>query len=167
MKNVEVLSINQVVQSIPTSVEDRTLSTEDKAQLIILKYHFQRAADLFENEMQEIVKSLKPEGFDALAQKVQASKDPEGTSAPTLTDEEQSTYDSQLKALNEEYGKARAARLMEDCDTPRHIPYSLFTAVVALIGDSTIEINKDQEISSTQALFMLAALLEEKDGKEQ
>lgn len=196
MKNVEVLSINQVVQSIPTQIDTRTLSTEDKAQLIILKYHFQKAADTFENEMQELIKSLKPEGFDELAQKVQQAEEAKekqleeakkvldtkesfnegakgtatGTLAgskdtpdiPTVSDEEQSKYDEQLATLNKEYNAARMKRLMEECDTPRHIPYTLFTALVAFIGDSSIKLSEEQKISSTQALFMLAALLEDK-----
>lgn len=186
MKNVEVINLSALVSALPTTIEGKSLDPDTKAKLIILKYHYEKASLAFEDEMQEELKKLKPEGFDDRLQKIQQAEnviaekkkydewkeDDEGEK-PTAPDAgvveaanktlaDRADFDKELAKVNEEYLSVRNTRLSEEYEsTPRTIDYATYVKLVDFIGDSKVKLLNGVELTSVQCLGGLAAILKE------
>lgn len=186
MKNIEVINLSVLVSALPTVIDGKTLDSDTKAKLIILKYHYEKANQSFEDEMQEELKKLKPEGFDDRLQKIQQAekaiadkkkfdewKEGDEGEKPTepskavleeakKTLDNRADFDKELDKVNDEYSKVRQTRLGEEFDgTPRTIDYSTYVKLVEFIGDNKITLPNGIELSSVQCLGGLAAIIKE------
>lgn len=71
MKNIEMLNKAMVIKNIPLVMEGRELPSKLQAKLMLMRVSFDKAASAYNDKLQEVLKGLKPEGFDELAQKIQ------------------------------------------------------------------------------------------------
>lgn len=75
MKYNEVFTREQVLSNIPLAIDGRKLSNDMQAKVMIMRVAYDKEANSFNQDMQEIAKGLKKEGFDERTQAIQKMED--------------------------------------------------------------------------------------------
>lgn len=139
MKYSEVFERQGVLRNIPLESDGLKVSSELAAKIILMRVAYDKEVKSFEDDMQEALKAMKPEGFDersgkfakledtdrkAAACKEWVKKGSEGE-APACPSEEEleeaeavrpgkEAYEKELEELNVKYMEARRQKLDED-----------------------------------------------------
>lgn len=139
MKYSEVFEKQGILRNIPLE-SGLKVSSALAAKIILMRVAYDKEVKSFEDDMQEVLKAIKPEGFDERSGKfarMEATdkkaallkewedngKEGDAPEAPTmeeLADAEslrsgKETYDKELEELNAKYMEARRQKLDEDC----------------------------------------------------
>lgn len=139
MKYSEVFERQGVLRNIPLEYDGLKVSSELAAKIILMRVAYDKEVKSFEDDMQEALKAMKPEGFDersgkfakledtdrkAAAHKEWEEKGSEGEAPECPSEEELSeaeavrpgkeSYGKELEDLNAKYMEARRQKLDEE-----------------------------------------------------
>lgn len=109
MKVVDVLNAQMLVANIPFVSEGRSLPSKLQARLMLMRVTLDKAVNAYREKMSEVMKGLKPEGFDELMEEV---KEPE--EGVTVPDEKVKEYEDKEKELLEKYNEANKEEMGND-----------------------------------------------------
>lgn len=139
MKYSEVFEKQGVLRNIPLEFNGVKVRSELAAKIILMRVAFDKEIRSFENDMQEALKAMKPEGFDERSDKFVKMEDTDrkaellkewedngkkGDSPEAPTKEEleaaeeirhgKEAYEKELAELNDKYMEARRQKLDEE-----------------------------------------------------
>lgn len=123
MKNFEVFNKAVVVKNIPLAFEGRELPSKLQAKLMLMRVSYEKFSASFNEKLQDVLKGLKAEGFDELAQKIREMESIEKNENATPEEIEKAqqirhadydNYKKQEKELLEKYQEAYNQELNEE-----------------------------------------------------
>lgn len=108
---------------------DKELSKPLKVKIVGMRVKMAKYKKEFDDDVQEVVKNLKPEGFDKLASKLER------------TPEEQQTLDSMTAKLNEEYLEFINKKGLEQIDYQVSLTENEMNELIDVNAGNDVEIN--------------------------
>ena len=187
MKYIDLMDKKGILDNVPLAFEGRELPSKLQAKLMLMRVGYDKVVAQFQEKLQEVLKGLKPDGFDALAADVQKLESVESRVSafenwngegekPTMpTDEElkdaeemraSGKYEEsqkELKTLTEKYNEAYRLELLADVDyAERKFTEDEYAEIVAMVGtagkvDFFLADGQKVEIAKVDLLAMVAA----------
>lgn len=187
MKYIELMEKKGILANVPLAFEGRELPSKLQAKLMLMRVGYDKVVAQFQDKLQEVLKGLKSEGFDALAADAQKVEGVESRASafekwngegdkPTMpTDEElkeakdiresgkYEEYQKELKTLTEKYNEAYRLELLAECDySERKFTEDEYAEIVAMMGtggkiDFLRADGEKVEIAKVDLLAMVAA----------
>ena len=181
MKNGQMLDRRAILKNVPLVYEGRELGAKLQAKLMLMRVAYDKAAAAFNEKMQEVLKGLKPDGFDELAQAVEKMKltdrkakahaewdgegerpakpsDKEMEEAKSVREEKLADYEAKLAELKVKYNEAVRMELEEECGmAEKYLTEDEYAEVVAVVkteGDMTIIRDDGGEIALKRTDFL-------------
>jgi ribonucleotide reductase beta subunit family protein with ferritin-like domain len=124
---------------------DKELSRELKVKIVGMRVKMAKFRKEFDEDVQEFVKNLKPEGFDELYMKEDKSP------------EEQAQFDEWNKKLNEEYAMYVNKRGLDEIDYEVSLTDDELNELIDINAGNDVEIN-GTELSAPDFLEILYSL---------
>lgn len=170
MTYAEALNKHALVGAIELMANGKRLEKSTAATVMMLKVSFDKIAYEFNDKMKEIVKGLKPEGFDERQRNF--AKMQEINSKENATEEEKKEveelakglegFEEELSILNDEEQEAYKKLLKEECNVKSASitkdDWANIYEVMGVEGNSKLSIG-NEPLSNEQFLSILAASL--------
>ena len=142
----QIFEKSAIIKNIPIMFEGRKLPKGMSAKVVMVRVQYDKHIDNFNKEMEEVVKGLKPEGFDERSQKFQKMNDIDNRKAafenwkkgdldaegkpvekPVMPSDEElkeadetrkgkEEFEKELLELNEEYASAQREKMSEEVE---------------------------------------------------
>ncbi len=139
--------------NIPLSLEGKELPSELKAKIMLMRVAYDKAAKAFDDDMQQVLKEIKKEGYDERAQKINRMKEIDGKEDATKEEKKEADeirkteedFNKETEELNKAYSEAYQEKMKEECDMkPRKFAFEGFAKIIELIGtDGAIKVKWD------------------------
>ena len=142
MTNQEMFLKRLTLLNIPLSLEGKELPSELKAKIMLMRVAYDKAAKAFDDDMQQVLKEIKKEGYDERAQKINHMKEIDGKEDATKEEKKEA---DEIRKTEEDFNKETEAyqeKMKEECDMkPRYFAFEGFTKIIELIGtDGAIKV---------------------------
>lgn len=189
MKYSELLDENVFIGNIPMMVDGKRLPKQTAANVILLRVELQKKATALTEDMQEVLKGLKKEGFDDRAKAVQEMESvdervkkceawkegdegekPEMPTAEELKKAEETRakkadFDAELKEVEEAYTEAYSKKLKEEVSVKGTLNRNDLAEIYEVIGtDGEMDFRRNDgktvKISKADFLTILAQWVE-------
>ena len=160
MKYAEIFNKAAVVRNIPLICEGRELPSGMNAIVVLTRVQYDKHMHAFEEEMKDVLKSLKKEGFDERSERQDRLKDID--SRAEAAKKWKDAYDEELEKLNSDYGEAHDKKMEEEIKfDERKFTAEQFESIIKMIGiEGDIEVNGNK-IPKTHFINMIGALFVE------
>lgn len=150
MTNQEMFLKRLTLLNIPLSLEGKELPSELKAKIMLMRVSYDKAAKAFDDDMQQVLKEIKKEGYDERAQKINRMKEIDGKEDATKEEKKEADeirkteadFNKETEELNKAYSEAYQEKMKEECDMkPRYFAFEGFAKIIELIGtDGAIKV---------------------------
>lgn len=150
MTNQEMFFKRLTLLNIPLSLEGKELPSELKAKIMLMRVAYDKAARAFDDDMQQVLKEIKKEGYDERAQKINHMREIDGKEDATKEEKKEADeirkteedFNKETEELNKAYSEAYQQKLQEDSEMkPKYLSFEGFTHITDLIGtNGTIEV---------------------------
>ena len=142
MTNQEMFLKRLTLLNIPLSLEGKELPSELKAKIMLMRVAYDKAAKAFDDDMQQVIKEIKKEGYDERAQKINHMKEIDGKEDATKEEKKEADFNKETEELNKAYSEAYQEKMKEECDMkPRKFAFEGFAKIIELIGtDGAIKV---------------------------
>lgn len=150
MTNQEMFLKRLTLLNIPLSLEGKELPSELKAKIMLMRVAYDKAAKAFDDDMQQVLKEIKKEGYDERAQNINRMKEIDGKEDATKEEKKEADeirkteedFNKETEELNKAYSEAYQQKLQEDSEMkPKYLSFEGFTHIIDLIGtNGTIEV---------------------------
>ena len=150
MKNQEMFLKRLTLLIITLSLEGKELPSELKAKIMLMRVAYDKAAKAFDDDMQQVLKEIKKEGYDERAQKINHMKEIDGKEDATKEEKKEADeirkteedFNKETEELNKAYSEAYQEKMKEECDMkPRKFAFEGFAKIIELIGtDGAIKV---------------------------
>lgn len=150
MTTNEALIKQNFISKVLLKNGDASLSKELKVKVMNMRIKLGKVRKDFDNDVQEAVKDLTPEGFSELAQKAER------------TEEEEAKFQELNKKLNDDYMAFVIERGKDEVDITAELTEDEYSEIIEVNADNDIEIN-GQKLSAPDFLEALYSLFVEKD----
>lgn len=150
MTNQEMFLKRLTLLNIPLSLEGKELPSELKAKIMLMRVAYDKAAKAFDDDMQQVLKEIKKEGYDERAQKINHMKEIDGKEDATKEEKKEADeirkteedFNKETEELNKAYSEAYQEKMKDECDMkPRYFAFEGFTKIIELIGtDGAIKV---------------------------
>lgn len=167
MTNNELFIKRLTLLNIPLLFEGNQLPDKLKAKLMIMRVAYDKAVNSFEDDMKEVLKNLKKEGYDERAQKIHRMKEIDGKEDATKEEKKEADeirgteeeFNKETETLNKDYSTAYQQKLEDKSDMkPKFLSIEDYTDIIAMIGTEgiikikwtspdLIEVNKEEFLS--------------------
>ena len=142
MTNQEMFLKRLTLLNIPLSLEGKELPSELKAKIMLMRVAYDKAAKAFDDDMQQVLKEIKKEGYDERAQKINHMKEIDGKEDATKEEKKEA---DEIRKTEEDFNKETEAyqeKMKEECDMkPRKFAFEGFAKIIELIGtDGAIKV---------------------------
>ena len=161
MKYAEIFNKAAIVRNIPLICEGRELPSGMNAIVVLTRVQYDKHMHAFEEEMKDVLKSLKKEENGNLIEKP-AAPTPEELKEAEEIRKEKDAYDEELEKLNSDYGEAHDKKMEEEIKfDERKFTAEQFESIIKMIGiEGDIEVNGNK-IPKTHFINMIGALFVE------
>ncbi len=161
MKAIDVLNREAYISALPLNKEGKELAPKTLAKVMLIKVHYSKAAEKIREELQEVLRGLKKEGYDDRAQKQLRMQDinervakavawkacGEGDKPEMPTAEEikeakviskaTEAFNKETEELTKAYRLANEEKMQEDCDVKdKRMSEECYADVCAVLGTS-------------------------------
>jgi len=150
MTTNEALIKQNFISKVLLKNGNAALSKELKVKVMNMRIKLGKVKKDFDNDVQEAVKDLTPEGFSELAQKTER------------TEEEEAKFQELNKKLNDDYMAFVIERGKDEVDITVELTEDEYSEIIEVNADNDIEIN-GQKLSAPDFLEALYSLFVEKD----
>jgi len=150
MTTNEALIKQNFISKVLLKNGNESLSKELKVKVMNMRIKLGKVRKDFDNDVQEAVKDLTPEGFSELAQKAER------------TEEEEAKFQELNKKLNDDYMAFVIERGKDEVDITAELTEDEYSEIIEVNADNDIEIN-GQKLSAPDFLEALYSLFVEKD----
>lgn len=171
-----------VLQNIPFTVGDRKLTGDAVANVILLRVSYERKAEELSNFLQEVVKGLKPDGYDererAVADMTRVEEMEKGDGEKPSSDDIEKArktrndvlemHNEEREALERSFSEANEKKLSEETTIEgRPLSRQAFSDICSLLGvDGEMEFRVPGRVDSipinkVQFLSMVGDMVEE------
>ena len=150
MTNQEMFLKRLTLLNIPLSLGDKELPSDLKAKIMLMRVSYDKGVKSFEDDMQQLVKEIKKEGYDERAQNIKRMKEIDGKEDATKEEKKEADeirkteedFNKETEELNKAYSEAYQQKLQEDSEMkPKYLSFEGFTHIIDLIGtNGTIEV---------------------------
>ena len=114
MTNQEMFLKRLTLLNIPLSLEGKELPSELKAKIMLMRVAYDKAAKAFDDDMQQVLKEIKKEGYDERAQKINHMKEIDGKEDATKEEKKEADeirkteedFNKETEELNKAYSEA-------------------------------------------------------------
>lgn len=130
---------------------DAALTKELKVKIMNMRIKLGKVRKDFDNDVQEAVKDLTPEGFAELAQKTER------------TEEEEAKFQEQNKKLNEDYQAFVIERGKDEVDIDATLTEAEYEQILEVNADNDVDIN-GQKLSAPDFLEAIYSLFVEEEA---
>ena len=167
MTTNEMFNNGTSVANIPLVFEGRELSAKLQAKLMIMRVTYDKAMAAFQEKMQEVVKGLKPEGYDELDEgfkKMESIEAKEGATAEELEEakkfraEKLEDYEAKKRILldkvNEAYIQEGASESDAKVKKFTEDEYAEILSVVKTEGVIKYSMGEDKAVDMPKMAFL-------------
>jgi hypothetical protein len=130
---------------------DESLTKELKVKVMNMRIKLGKVRKDFDNDVQEAIKDLTPEGFPELAQKTER------------TEEEEAKFQEMNKKLNEDYQAFVIERGKDQVDVVATLTEDEYAQILEVNADNDVEIN-GQKLSAPDFLEAIYSLFVEDEA---
>ena len=172
MKYAEIFNKAAIVKNIPLICEGRELPSGMNAIVVLTRVQYDKHMHAFEEEMKDVLKSLKKEGFDERSERQDRLKDIDSRAEAAKKwkkgdkDENGNLIEKPAaptpEELNSDYGEAHDKKMEEEIKfDERKFTAEQFESIIKMIGiEGDIEVNGNK-IPKTHFINMIGALFVE------
>lgn len=151
MTTNEALVKQNFITKIVLKNGDAALTKELKVKIMNMRIKLGKVRKDFDNDVQEAIKDLTPEGFAELAQKKER------------TEEEEAKFQEQNKKLNEDYQAFVIERGKDEVDLELSLTESEYEQILEVNADNDVDIN-GQKLSAPDFLEAIYSLFVEEEA---
>ena len=151
MTTNEALVKQNFITRILLKSGNESLSKELKVKVMNMRIKLGKVRKDFDNDVQEAIKDLTPEGFPELAQKTER------------TEEEEAKFQEMNKKLNEDYQAFVIERGKDQLDVVATLTEDEYAQILEVNADNDVEIN-GQKLSAPDFLEAIYSLFVEDEA---
>ena len=151
MTTNEALVKQNFITRILLKSGNESLSKELKVKVMNMRIKLGKVRKAFDNDVQEAIKDLTPEGFPELAQKTER------------TEEEEAKFQEMNKKLNEDYQAFVIERGKDQVDVVATLTEDEYAQILEVNADNDVEIN-GQKLSAPDFLEAIYSLFVEDEA---
>jgi len=151
MTTNEALVKQNFITRILLKSGNESLSKELKVKVMNMRIKLGKVRKDFDNDVQEAIKDLTPEGFPELAQKTER------------TEEEEAKFQEMNKKLNEDYQAFVIERGKDQVDVVATLTEDEYAQILEVNADNDVEIN-GQKLSAPDFLEAIYSLFVEDEA---
>ena len=146
MTTNEILARQNFITKIPFKNGEETISKDLKVKIMSMRIDYSKVRKSFDEDVQEFIKGVTPEGFSELQQKQDKTK------------EDEQKIQEMINKINSEYSSYIQDRGTKEVDLKEYsLTENEYNEIVGLMPDDDIEIN-GQKISSADFLEVMYTL---------
>ena len=145
MTTNEALVKQNFISKILLKNDDAALSKDLKVKVMNMRIKLGKIRKDFDNDVQEAIKDLTPEGFPELAQKAER------------TEEEEAKFQEMNKKINEDYQAFIIERGKDKVTVEAHITEDEYAQILEVNADNDVDIN-GQKLSAPDFLEVFYSL---------
>lgn len=145
MTTNEALVRQNFISKVLLKNEDAALSKDLKVKVMNMRIKLGKVRKDFDNDVQEAIKDLTPEGFQELAQN------------NNRTEEEEAKFQEMNKKLNEDYQAFIIERGKDEVNIEAHITEDEYAQILEVNADNDVDIN-GQKLSAPDFLEVFYSL---------
>lgn len=145
MTTNEALVKQNFISKILLKNGDASLAKDLKVKVMNMRIKLGKVRKDFDNDVQEAIKDLTPEGFQDLAQKTER------------TEEEETRFQEMNKKLNEDYQAFIIERGKDEVTVDAHLTEDEYAQILEVNADNDVDIN-GQKLSAPDFLEVFYSL---------
>ena len=145
MTTNEALVKQNFISKILLKNGDASLAKDLKVKVMNMRIKLGKVRKDFDNDVQEVIKDLTPEGFQDLAQKTDR------------TEEEETRFQEMNKKLNEDYQAFIIERGKDEVTVDAHLTEDEYAQILEVNADNDVDIN-GQKLSAPDFLEVFYSL---------
>lgn len=145
MTTNEALVKQNFISKVLLKNDNEALAKDLKVKVMNMRIKLGKIRKDFDNDVQEAIKDLTPEGFQELAQKTER------------TEEEEAKFQEMNKKLNEDYQAFIIERGKDEVDVEAHFTEDEYAQILEVNADNDVDIN-GQKLSAPDFLEVFYSL---------